>query len=202
MYLRSDMSMSKGLYVYSLKVGWPSGQSRLTRVERYRIVYHLAIIPAIQPLIAVCDSRLMGRYTVSMGTDASNPSYDGNDENSGENEDLTNEEVQGRLREKLDNYTKALAEEFEENQKEKPEEVIENTLEFFKGHVPTACAQIVHLMNHSTSDAVRSANAKYIIERVFKGAVDSPTDPVKDILAGLMKQDPAPGIIKNKTGNS
>lgn len=90
------------------------------------------------------------------------------------------------MEKELQAYQQALESEFNIAQEKHPEETVENTLNFFKGHVPMACAQIAWLMQNSTSDSTRLAAGKYIIDRVFKGMVDSPEDPVKDILSKLM----------------
>lgn len=104
------------------------------------------------------------------------------------------EEDRETLNNELQKYQKALESEFETKQKEQPEHVVENTLEYFQGHVPNACAQIIFMMQHSTSDATRLAASKYVIDRVFKGMVDSPEDPVKEILKKLMAGEPTTGV--------
>lgn len=114
------------------------------------------------------------------------------DPDSESSEDLT----QAKLQEKLRLYQQAYKEEFELAEKEHPEQTIENTLDYFKKNVPMACAQIVWLMENSTSDATRLAAGKYVIDRVFKGMVDSPEDPVRDILAALMKGEDEPATAK------
>lgn len=112
-----------------------------------------------------------------------------NDDSSSDNE-LTPE----KLQQKLQDYQAALQQEFAESNREDQtgEHVVGNTLEYFQKNVPLACAQIVYLAQHSTSDATKLSAAKYVIDRVFKGFVDSPEDPVKQILKSLMQGEPAP----------
>lgn len=103
------------------------------------------------------------------------------------NDELTPESLQRQLNE----YQAALESEFAESQKEKSDnhgaEAITNTLEYFEKHVPLACAQIIWLSQHSTSDSTRLSANKYVIDRVFKGFVESSTDPVTAILNKLLK---------------
>jgi len=130
-----------------------------------------------------------------MAQDDNNPDTPNENNTENTNDDLpeldpiTAESLQAELR----RYQQAYKEEFDQAQEAHPEQTIDNTLEFFKNNVPMACAQIVWLMENSTSDSTRLASSKYVIDRVFKGMVDSPEDPVRDILAALMKgETPAP----------
>lgn len=107
-------------------------------------------------------------------------------DNSDELDPLTRESLQAELK----RYQDAYKQEFDIAQAEKPENVIDNTLEFFQKNVSVAAAQIVWQAQNSTSDATRLAASKYIIERVFKGAVDSTNDPIREILKGLMVTEP------------
>lgn len=92
---------------------------------------------------------------------------------------------QESLQRQLNEYQAAIQAEFEMAQEAKPDDTIENTLEYFQKNVPLACAQIVYLATHSTSDSTRLSASKYIIDRVFKGSVDSPHDPLKAIFDSL-----------------
>lgn len=93
---------------------------------------------------------------------------------------------QQKLQAELARYQAALEAEFELANEKSPEKVIENTLEYFQGNVALACAQIVYLAQNSTSDATRLSASKYVIDRVFKGAVENANDPVKEILKALL----------------
>ena len=103
------------------------------------------------------------------------------------NEPLTEETLQA----KLQAYHKAYEEEFKQATEaaEKisdSKKVEELTTDYFRGHAPEAAAHIVWLAFNSTSDAVRSTNCRYIIERAFKEERES-GDPIKDMLERLSK---------------
>jgi hypothetical protein len=96
--------------------------------------------------------------------------------------DLTQEKVQDML----NGYAQAFREEFEEKTKKAPENVIEYTQDFFKKNINAAAAQIVWLTTNSTSDAIRLAASKYVIEQASKDA-KADGDPIKQMLKQLTK---------------
>jgi hypothetical protein len=90
---------------------------------------------------------------------------------------LTEEKVQA----KLNSYAKALRQEFEQATADQPESVHEYAQDFFKKNIHAAAAQIVWLSNNSTSDGIRLAAAKYVVEQALKDAKRD-GDPIRDLL--------------------
>jgi hypothetical protein len=91
------------------------------------------------------------------------------------------------IRVEMHEYHKALEQEFETKSANKSENVIKSSLEHFEDNTQKAAQQIVWLMDHSSSDSTRLAASKYVIDRVYKGAVDGTEDPIKKILEKLMR---------------
>jgi hypothetical protein len=73
------------------------------------------------------------------------------------------------------------------------ETTFNSALEYFEKNVPLAAAQIIHLLQYSTSDSTRLGASKYVIECVRRGVVDDIQDPVSAILREL-KANPGPRI--------
>jgi hypothetical protein len=102
------------------------------------------------------------------------------------NDELTPETLQKKLQE----YSDALKQEYElaTDSTDEPKNVEEMTLHYFRKNVPHAVAQIVHLSQNSTSDAVRLNASKYIHQAAFKEEAES-GDPIKDLLKQLQGND-------------
>jgi hypothetical protein len=107
---------------------------------------------------------------------------------------LTEEKVQA----KLNSYAKALRQEFEQATADQPESVHEYAQDFFKKNIHAAAAQIVWLSNNSTSDGIRLAAAKYVVEQALKDAKRD-GDPIKDLLASLKNKTPQTDSSSNPT---
>jgi hypothetical protein len=104
------------------------------------------------------------------------------------------------LQKHLNEYHKALEEEFKVSSAKTPENVEELTHEFFKNNSAYAAAQIAWLSQHADSESVRLNAAKYIID---KGALDARADgdPIKDLLKQLTKNDKVPATAPALTTN-
>lgn len=100
---------------------------------------------------------------------------------------MSEEEQNAITEEELRKYQQAIEQEYEraEAKAKTVDETVENSVEFFRKNAAHAGATIVFLMEHSTSDSVRLGAAKYVIDRVMRGQVDAPGDPVAEILKGL-----------------
>jgi hypothetical protein len=92
--------------------------------------------------------------------------------------------TQEKLQEKLNSYAEALRSEFEEANKESPENVETYTRDFFKKNIAMAAAQIVWLAGNSTSDSVRLRASQIVVSEALQDA-RADGDPIKDILAEL-----------------
>lgn len=115
------------------------------------------------------------------------PTRDARDESSASNDStLTEAELKTRQQE-LQDYRRALEQELTIQSDKDPDNNYTNALEFFRKQIPIAAAQIAHLAQFSTSDSTRLAANKYMIEAVRRGFVESPEDPVADILKKIMK---------------
>src|SRR5665213_3571418 len=102
---------------------------------------------------------------------------------------LTRESLQGQL----DAHSRALREEFELSTKETPEtdNLEKFTKDFFKSHLHSAAAQIVHLANNADSETVRLSSSKYIIEAALVQNEED-ANPLAALLKDLVKNDPVP----------
>lgn len=91
-------------------------------------------------------------------------------------------------------YRKSIEQEYAlaEEKAQNVDESVKNAVEYFRKNTQAACAQVVFLMEHSSSDGVRLNASKYVIDRSFRGNSDSPGDPIADILKDLVvNQKPA-----------
>jgi len=89
-----------------------------------------------------------------------------------------------KLQEELNKYAQALAQEFEAQVVEAPENCEEYTRDFFKKNLPAAAAQIVFLSNNAYSESVKLNAAKFVvIEALANTKQDG--DPVKQFLKQL-----------------
>lgn len=104
------------------------------------------------------------------------------------NEELSDEE-QDKLKRQLAEYQAIYRADMEAQAKmsSDKESMYQNSLEYFQKNTPMAAAQIVYLMEHSTSDSTRLNASKYVIECVRRGAVEDASNPVASILRDLME---------------
>lgn len=96
-------------------------------------------------------------------------------------------------------YRKSIEEEYEraEAKARSVDESVNNAVEYFRKNTQAACAQVVFLMEHSSSDGVRLNASKYVIDRSFRGNTDAPGDPIANILKDLVvNQKPAGSLTK------
>jgi len=106
-----------------------------------------------------------------------------------EKQELTEADLQAQLAA----YQAAIRAEYEvqSSEAQTPREMEEITGDFFRRNASSAAAQIVWLSQNSSSDSVRLAAAKYVIDRGFKEQAES-GDPIKEIIAGLQANDKKP----------
>lgn len=101
------------------------------------------------------------------------------------NEKPEDELTQQSLESKLRSYHDAMRSEFEIAEKAKDEAGAQKAVnEFLREHVPVALANIVYLMQHSTSDSVRLSASKTVINEVLKGELGA-GDPVEELINSL-----------------
>lgn len=105
---------------------------------------------------------------------------------------LTEDERVDLHKKALNDYSQALAQEFEEQLSDKAAEknAPEFTKAFFREHLGFAAAGIVQLASNSTSDAVRAACCRDIIKYAIGDAVAT-GDPWADLLKDIAKKPSA-----------
>ena len=89
-----------------------------------------------------------------------------------------------KLQEELNKYAQALAQEFEAQVVEAPENCEEYTRDFFKKNLPAAAAQIVFLSNNAYSESVKLNAAKFVVTEALANTKQD-GDPVKQFLKQL-----------------
>lgn len=88
------------------------------------------------------------------------------------------------LQTELNKYAAAIESEFRIASAGSPENVDEYARDFFKKNIHSAAAQIVWLAVNSTSDSVRLAASKYVVEQAISDAKGD-GDPLKDLMKEL-----------------
>lgn len=94
------------------------------------------------------------------------------------------------LQERLNEYHKAFEQEYAEANTKKPDDIEQNTRDFFKKNVNSAAAQVVWLSQNAASESVQFAACKYVISEAFTKA-QLEREPFQDLIDQLM-QKPAP----------
>jgi len=91
-----------------------------------------------------------------------------------------------KLQAVLEGYQREYREEMERqaNRAKEAAEIEGSIREFFQKISVQAAAQVAHLSQYASSDAVRLAASKFIVIEAFK-AIESSSDPLKEILQSL-----------------
>lgn len=92
--------------------------------------------------------------------------------------------TQETLQKKLNDYSAAIRQEFEESTKADPNNYEEYTRDFFKKNIHSMAAQVVWLANNSDSDSVRLSACKYGIDMALAQSKED-GDPIKALLSEL-----------------
>jgi NAD(P)H-hydrate repair Nnr-like enzyme with NAD(P)H-hydrate epimerase domain len=96
------------------------------------------------------------------------------------------------LQKQLQEYRAAIESEFELNEKHKEglnrENIAEKTKEMLTHAVPIAVSKLVYLVEYADKDTTQLSAAKYIIDYALgKGKLESPDDPLKDLITSINK---------------
>lgn len=98
-------------------------------------------------------------------------------------------ENERELQTKLQQYQRAIEQEYTESLKSKPGEELQLTQDFFKSHMSLFAAQIVHLAEHADSETVR-LNASKLGLSVAMDDARADGDPIAQLLRELTKSKP------------
>lgn len=96
-------------------------------------------------------------------------------------------EIREQMQQQIRDYQKAYAEEFAQSVAENSKQATEKSLDLFRDEATNAANIVIWMAKHASADGVKLNAAKYILDCLRRGYVDSPTDPVSEILAGLVR---------------
>jgi hypothetical protein len=107
-----------------------------------------------------------------------------------------NEANEASIQKQLQEYRLACEQEFElgveyQDGKLTPQQVKERTEELLTQGVPKAVARLLHVITHSTNDALAAKTATWLIDRTMGKEGLKPGDPLNELLEGLRANDPA-----------
>lgn len=101
-------------------------------------------------------------------------------------------EVQNAARKQIADYQKAYAEEFAQSVAEGTKKATESALDIFVKDAVTAAERIVWLAASASSHSTKLAANKYILDSLRRGYVDSPDNPIGEIIKGIMAGNTIP----------